>query len=166
MILKAQLSDLDAIHNLTQACAKAMIANDIYQWNEHYPTRERFIKDITLQELYIFKEAHTIKGIIVLTEVIDEEYLPIKWLTSNAQNLYVHRLAVHPDYWSMGYAKKLMNYAETYAQQHQYQSVRLDTFSKNQKNQQFYVKRVYQRLGIIYFPKHSDAPFYCYELVL
>ncbi len=166
MIRKAIFSDLDTIHNITLACAKAMIKKGIYQWNEHYPTRERLYADVELQELYVIEEKEEIIGIVVLTEIMDDEYIPIKWITSNSNNLYIHRLAIHPDYWGQGYAQQLMNFAEEYAKQQQYTSIRLDTFSQNQRNQKFYETRKYQRLGDIYFPKQSEHPFYCYELVL
>ena len=78
MIRKAQLSDLNSIHQLTQACAKAMIANEIYQWNEFYPTRSRLQEDIELQEMYVLEIDAFIKGIIVLTTKMDEEYIPVK----------------------------------------------------------------------------------------
>ncbi len=166
MIRKALLSDLSSIFKITQACGKAMIAKGIYQWNEHYPTRERFQKDVELQELYLFEQKENSIGIIVLTEIIDEEYYPIRWLTPNSKNLYIHRLAVHPEYWGQGYAQQLMDFAENYAKKNQYTSVRLDTFSQNKRNQKFYETRGYQRLGEIYFPKQSEFPFYCYELVI
>ena len=59
-----------------------------------------------------------------------------------------------------------MNFAENHARKHNFESVRLDTFSKNKRNQKFYESRGYKRLGDIYFPKQSEAPFHCYELVL
>jgi ribosomal protein S18 acetylase RimI-like enzyme len=166
MIRKALLSDLDAIYTLTRSCAKAMIVNGIYQWNEHYPTQERFQKDVELQELYVLEEENHIKGIIVLTDLIDEEYIPVTWLTANTNNLYIHRVAVDPEYWGKGYAQKLMDFGEEYARENQYQSVRLDTFSQNKRNQKFYEIRGYQRLEDIYFLKQSEHPFHCYELVL
>ncbi len=166
MILKAQLSNLDTIHDLTRACAKAMINNGIYQWNEHYPTRERFEKDIELQELYVLKKDNLIIGIVVLTEHMDDEYIPVDWLTQSNRNLYIHRLAIHPKYWSKGYAQQLMDFAEDYASKEKYASIRLDTFSQNTRNQKFYSARGYRQLGDIYFPKQSTHPFHCYELVL
>ncbi len=165
MIRRAFLSDLDIIYELSQACAKEMIANKIYQWNEDYPTRERFKKDIELQELYVLEE-ESIKGVIVLTELIDDEYISVKWLTKNKDNLYVHRLAIEPRYWRQGYAQQLMDFAENYARDQKYQSLRLDTFSKNKRNQKFYEIRGYKRLEDIYFPKQSMYPFHCYELII
>ncbi|GAA3518905.1 GNAT family N-acetyltransferase [Aquimarina addita] len=166
MIRKATPSDLNQIHRLTQACASAMIKQGIYQWNEHYPTKSRFQKDIELQELYVLEIDLTIQGIIVLTSIMDDEYIPVQWLTKNENNLYIHRLAVHPDVWGKGYAQQLMTYAETFAKNNKYQSIRLDTFSQNKRNQQFYKTRGYKKLSDIYFPKQSQHPFYCYELIV
>ncbi|WP_025743643.1 GNAT family N-acetyltransferase [Aquimarina pacifica] len=166
MIRKAVFSDLDTIHKLTKACAKAMITNGIYQWNEHYPTRERLYLDIELQELYVFAEHHQIRGMIVLTPMMDEEYIPIQWITPSGNNLYVHRLAVHPEFWGQGYAQQLMSFAEECGRKRAFNSLRLDTFSQNSRNQKFYETRGYQRLGNIFFPKQSEHPFYCYELAL
>lgn len=166
MIRKATPADLDAIKQLTESCAKALQEKGIFQWNESYPSRERLAKDIDLGELFVYEETSEVVGIIVLTPVMDEEYIPIKWLTSNENNLYVHRLATHPGVWGNGYGQKLMDYAEAFASENKYQSVRLDTFSQNQRNQKFYESRDYKRLGNIYFPKQSEHPFYCYEKVL
>ncbi|TPN87784.1 GNAT family N-acetyltransferase [Aquimarina algicola] len=166
MIRKAKLSDLDSIYLLSQACGTAMIAIGIYQWNEHYPTKEKFQKDIELQELYILEKQGQIIGTIVLTEIIDEEYRSVTWITQNNNNLYIHRLAIHPEYWGKGYAQQLMDFGENYAKDNNYQSIRLDTFSQNQRNIKFYETRGYQRLSDIYFPKQSEYPFHCYELVL
>ncbi|WP_378186158.1 GNAT family N-acetyltransferase [Aquimarina sp. W85] len=165
MISKATLSDVEQIYQLTQACAKALISNNIYQWNEHYPTQDRFEKDIERDEMYTYKVDGKILGIIVLTPIMDEEYIPITWLTENAKNLYIHRLAVQPTHWGQGIARALMDFGEAYARKHTYSSVRLDTFSVNKRNQIFYKNRGYQKVGEIFFPKQSEFPFYCYELV-
>ena len=166
MIRKAKITDLDKIKSLTEACAKAMDAKGIYQWNEHYPSLERLALDIEKEELYLLEENDKIKGIVVITDFMDEEYIPIKWLSKTNNNLYIHRLATHPEFWGQGYAQKLMDFAENFARKNNFESVRLDTFSENKRNQKFYESRNYQRLGNIYFPKQSEHPFYCYELLI
>jgi ribosomal protein S18 acetylase RimI-like enzyme len=103
---------------------------------------------------------------IVLTEIEDVEYKTVQWLTTNIRNLYVHRLAVKPVFQGKGYAQQLMQFAESYAKENNYVSIRLDTFSKNERNQQFYEKRNYIKLASIYLPNQSEFPFYCYEKVL
>lgn len=165
-IEKVHILNLDAIFSLTKSCAKHLIENEIFQWNEYYPSKEVLKNDIELNQLWKLVENNLIIGIIALTEIEDVEYKSVKWLTENDTNLYIHRLAVHPDYQGKGYAQQLMNFAENYAKEHNYDSIRLDTFSKNIRNQQFYEKRNYIKLESIYFPKQSEHPFYCYEKVL
>lgn len=163
MIQKAELSHLAEIKELTEVCAVAMQQKGIFQWNEHYPSLEQLKRDIEFQELYLLVEEEKVQGIVVLTPKMDEEYRPIEWLTPNGNNLYIHRLAVHPSTWGSGNGQKLMDFAEDFASSHGYASVRLDTFSQNRRNQRFYEARGYERLGNIYFPKQSEHPFYCYE---
>lgn len=165
MILEAKKSDLKNIHQLTKSCAKYLIEQEIFQWNEHYPSKEVLQKDIELQQIYKLEFENELAGIIVLTEIEDEEYKTVKWLTGNSKNLYIHRLAVHPKFQGKGFAQKLMNFAEDFAKTNKYNSVRLDTFSQNKRNNHFYQQRGYQKLEAIYFPKQSEHPFYCYELV-
>lgn len=165
-ISPATINQLDTIKKLTETCALNMIAQDILQWNEHYPSRERLEKDIESEELYVLTITNKIIGIVVLSEVMDEEYKDVKWLTSGENHLYIHRLAVDPKFSGLGYGQRLMDFAEDYARKHKYQSVRLDTFSKNKRNQKFYEKRGYLQLEDIYFPKQSEHPFHCYELLL
>ncbi|MDD7886093.1 GNAT family N-acetyltransferase [Flavivirga sp. 57AJ16] len=166
MIRKGNLSDIGRIMEITKSCAVTMIEKNIYQWNEHYPNKEAFLKDVERDELYVLEIENTIIGCMTISTLMDEEYIPISWLTKNTNHIYIHRLAVHPTYQGKGYAQELMTFAETFATKNHYISVRLDTFSQNHGNQKFYEQRGYKRLGNIYFPKQSKHPFYCYELIL
>ena len=165
MIRKANISEIDAIITITRACALKMNSEKIFQWNEHYPTKEAFEKDFQRGELYVLVNSENIIGSVVISTLKDEEYNDVTWLTEDGNNIYIHRLAVHPEYQHQGYAKQLMNFAEETAQKNNAVSVRLDTFSQNKRNQKFYETRGYQKLESIYFPKQSKHPFYCYELV-
>lgn len=165
MIRNATKEDIDCILEITKQCSEFMIQKGILQWNEHYPNRHAFEKDVEKRELYVLEKEKSIIGCIVISTFMDEEYIPIKWLTLSENNLYIHRLAMHPEHQGKGFAQQLMSFAETFAKEYGYTSIRLDTFSKNKSNQKFYEQRGYQRLGNINFPKQSEFPFYCYELV-
>ena len=167
MIRKAETQEIDAILNLTRACAQAMIQKNIFQWNDTYPSRAAFEDDIKRNELFVFAQGEKIIGTIVISNLKDDIYEQVEWLTpGDAKSIYIHRLAVHPDFQGKGIAQQLMLYAESFAEKNNYVSVRLDTFSKNLRNNDFYTKRGYNKLGDIFFPKQSEFPFHCYELVL
>ncbi len=166
MIRHAKISEIPEILVITRACAQLMISKGIYQWNLHYPSAEVFEKDIERNELYVLEVNEKISGTIVISTHLDAEYQPVKWLTKNENNCYIHRLSIHPNYQGKGYAQKLMNFAENLAKNKKMISIRLDTFSQNKRNQQFYETRGYVRLEDIFYPKQSDYPFHCYELVL
>lgn len=166
MIRKALIKDINKLLKITKACALAMLARNIYQWNDIYPNKQAFINDVKRDELHVLEINHIIIGCITISTFMDEEYLPINWCTPNKKNIYIHRLAIHPEHQGKGFAQELMSYAENYARKNHFVSVRLDTFSQNPKNLKFYELRNYKRLGEIYFPKQSSHPFYCYELIL
>lgn len=166
MIRKARDQDIESILKITKACAKHMISDNIYQWNDMYPSKSAFENDVNRNELYVTLKDTKIIGCITISTIMDEEYKPIKWLTPNRKNIYIHRLAIHPQNQGQGYAQKLTDFAETHAIKNNYASIRLDTFSQNKRNQKFYELRGYKRLGEVFFPQQSKYPFYCYELVL
>ena len=166
MIRRAKLSEISDILSITKACAVFMLEKGIFQWNEHYPSEAVFQNDVERAELFALLNNKQIIGAVVISTLMDKEYQPIQWLAPSKNNVYVHRLCVQPDFQGKGYAQKLMDFAEVHARENHFDSVRLDTFSQNTRNQNFYETRGYQRLGDVYFPKQREHPFHCYELVL
>ncbi|NAS31162.1 GNAT family N-acetyltransferase [Flavobacteriaceae bacterium R38] len=165
-IRQAETPDLNNIINITKACNLFMRSKGIFQWTDEYPSLDDFKNDFERNELYVLEKEDNVIGCIVISTFMDEIYKPVKWLTPNENNIYIHRIAIHPEYQGMGYAQKLMDFAENYAKTNNYTSVRLDTFSQNKRNQRFYEVRGYQRLENISIPQQSEHPFYCYENVL
>ncbi|MCL6274146.1 GNAT family N-acetyltransferase [Muricauda sp. 2012CJ35-5] len=166
MIRPGKITDIEDILHITRRCAQKMEQMGIYQWNEHYPSREAFQNDVKRNELYVLELDGKVMGTVVVSTFMDEEYIPIQWLTKNENNIYIHRLSIDPELQGKGYAQKLMDFGENFARKNNIQSVRLDTFSQNKRNQHFYEQRGYKKLGDIFFPKQSSHPFHCYELVL
>ena len=166
MIRRGVHEDLTPILEITKNCAVKMDAMGIYQWNENYPNRNAFIDDIKNNELLVFTKGDLLVGCIALCTKMDDVYKNVKWLTKDVKNLYIHRLAVDPQFQKKGIGKKLMDYAEDFAKKNNFISVRLDTFSKNKNNMRFYERRGYKRLEKVFFPEQSIFPFYCYELII
>ncbi len=166
MIRKATYTDIDAILGISRACTDYMIAQNILQWNDRYPNKKSFERDIEREECYVFEHSGDVVGCITISTYMDNIYKTVAWLTPDKDNIYIHRLAVRPCEQGKGYAQQLIGFAELYAKTHNFTSIRLDTFSKNPRNQKFYELRGYQKLEEIYFPNQSEHPFYCYELLL
>jgi len=165
-IRQAIITDLDIVKKIAEACAIDMANYSIFQWNEKYPSRDVFKNDIEAGALYVIEINKTIVGCIMLSDVKDDSYKDVKWLTKDFKNLYVHRLAVNPDYQKKGHGRRLMDFAESFAVENNFTSIRLDTFSLNHRNNKFYKSRGYTQLGDVFFPIQSDLPFHCYEKVL
>ena len=165
-IRQAIITDLDIVKKIAEACAIDMAKYSIFQWNEKYPSRDVFKNDIEAGALYVLEINKTIVGCIMLSDVKDDSYKDVKWLTKDFKNLYVHRLAVNPDYQKKGHGRRLMDFAESFAVENNFTSIRLDTFSLNHRNNKFYKARGYTQLGDVFFPIQSDLPFHCYEKVL
>ena len=167
MIVDGVSGDEQEIISMTKLCAADLISKGISQWDENYPDLNTIQTDIHQGELFKYVIDDTILGIVVLNENQDPEYNELNWITSNnSRNLFVHRLAVHPEHQGKGIARQLMDFAEEKAKRDGYDSIRLDTFSQNKRNQRFYDNRGYQRTGEVYLSYRDDFPYIGYELIL
>jgi|TARA_Y100000816_G_C25927953_1_gene483878 ribosomal protein S18 acetylase RimI-like enzyme len=162
----AKLCDLDRVKEIAEACAKKMIEDNIFQWNENYPSKEIFREDIKNNALFVARINSEIVGCIMLSSYKDDVYKNVKWISEDNNNLYIHRLAVHPRFQKKGIARKMMEYAEAFAKSKNHKSIRLDTFSKNHRNNKFYKLRGYIKLDDVFFPNQSVFPFHCYEKLI
>ena len=158
--------DIIRVLEITNACANHMINQNIFQWDENYPSQEAFNEDVQNNSLYVIEKNNDILGCLCISAKIDDVYKNVKWLTLNERNIYLHRLAIHPDHQGKGLALKLMSYAEEFTIQKGYKSIRLDTFSGNPKNNKFYNLQGYTKLEKIFYRDQSDMPFHCYEKIL
>ena len=162
----AKKSDLDSVMKMINACALDLISKNIFQWSEKYPSSEVFKNDIEKNVLFVTKHKLKIIGCLALCSNKDIEYKNIKWLTEDNKNLYIHRLAVDPNFQKKGIGKSLMDFAEEYAKKNDFKSIRLDTFSQNKRNNKFYKSREYVKLDDVFFPAQSEYPFHCYEKII
>lgn len=165
MIRLAQKSDLDRVLQITRLCAREMESRKVFQWNEHYPDRQSFVNDINNSELYVYCIQDMVIGCVSICAFMDEVYSKVSWKTDGKNSVYIHRLAVDPKHQKQGIGSKLMDFAENESKLSGVESIRLDTFSQNIVNQNFYEKRGYVKLDDIYFPLQSEHPFHCYELL-
>jgi GNAT superfamily N-acetyltransferase len=103
----AKIFEIPDILDVTKARTNSMIEQGVYQWNEYYPSEEVFGRDIARKELYVLEIGDKIIGTIVVSTYMDLEYDPIGWLTPNVKNIYIHRLAVHPQEQKKGLCQRI-----------------------------------------------------------
>ena len=121
----------------------------IYQWDSIYPNEDVISNDVYEGNLHVYIDENIIKGFIILNEFQDREYEAIKWKNDTGKTLVIHRLCINQKYKGKGIATTLIEYAERFAKDNKYESMRLDCFTQNN-----------QKRGTVTFRK---GEFFCFE---
>jgi len=158
----ANLKDVKNVSDIYDKCMVHLNEQGIFQWTVNYPNFEIITTDIKKGFLYLMEKENKIIGAINISEEQEDEYAKIDWEFNTGNILVIHRLAVDPTHQGNGYARKLMDFAENYAKKNDYSSIRLDTYSQNERVIRFYKKRNYIIRGEVNFPKRKH-PFFCME---
>ncbi|MBU2930240.1 GNAT family N-acetyltransferase [Winogradskyella psychrotolerans] len=161
-IEKGKPSDLEILFQIYLNGKNDLEQIGIFQWTDNYPTRSIIKNDLKNGVLYILKKNNEIIGAINLSEEQETEYKSIDWKFDDSKVLVIHRLVVNPKHQKLGYAKALVDFAECFAKDKNYTSIRLDAYSQNTRVIQFYKKRNYLIRGKVHFPERAH-PFYCME---
>lgn len=162
---RAVLAEVDALFDMYQRGRRALDARGIYQWTDAYPTRAIVEGDVRRGILHALKLGPELIGAVHLSEEQDAEYSAVRWAMDDPAPLVVHRLVVDPAHQRLGYAGRLMAFAEAFAQERGYASVRLDVYSQNMQAIALYTRRGYVPRGDVRF--HGRAhPFHCMEKAL
>lgn len=162
IIIKGQLCDLEELLKIYLNSRIELERNGIYQWVESYPTKEIIEKDLKKGVLFVLKNSREIIGAINISEEQEVEYLQVNWEFDNSKVLVIHRLVISQKHQRNGYARKLMDFAENFAKENDYSSIRLDAYSQNNRVLDFYTKRNYVIRGDVHFPKREHH-FHCME---
>ncbi|MEM1220136.1 MAG: GNAT family N-acetyltransferase [Bacteroidota bacterium] len=157
----ATAEDLPQLLTFFAQVRKGLEGAGIYQWGPAYPAAEQIRKDIAEQHVFCWGEKMV--GTITLDQQQSSQYEAVQWQIIGRQIGVIHRLAVHPDYWGQGLAKKLCLFAEEWGRSQGWEAIRLDTYSENPASQRLYESLGYQRAeGSCYF-HDNPAPFFLYE---
>jgi ribosomal protein S18 acetylase RimI-like enzyme len=162
MIKKLSTDHLSDAFSIIESVIAKMNNEQIFQWDEHYPTREIIEKDINEGQAFGFFHLKELRGYIVLNQEYSPEYDSLEWNDKNGTSLIVHRLSIKANCQGQGIAKQLMIFAEEYAKKNNYSSIKLDAFLHNKTALSLYENLGYTKVGKVTFRK---GEFYCYEKV-
>ncbi|MGE8553396.1 MAG: GNAT family N-acetyltransferase [Chryseobacterium jejuense] len=159
MIRKAIHEDVFQAVQVLEEVKKHMLNEGIDQWDEEYPNIKVLTEDTEKGEGFVFEEEGKVLAYMALNELCDEEYNDLNWKTPTPF-IVIHRLYVKPAAQGKGISSKMIRYAEEFAAQNQYQSIRFDAFSLNDTANIVYTKKGYKLVGTVRFRK---GIFNCYE---
>jgi ribosomal protein S18 acetylase RimI-like enzyme len=143
----AKTDDLDSIVKIFKSAIENMIKNDILQWDELYPNEDILTDDIRKNQMYKIVFDNDIVSAFVLNKEHDEEYANGTWEYDENSFMVLHRLCVNTEYQNKGFGTRTMKCIEEHLKNTGIESIRLDTFSKNQAALKLYEKLGYKKTG-------------------
>lgn len=160
-IHKASIEELSEIIDLYSACTEKMNANGLFNWDKSYPGVESVTADIESGALYIYRQGK-IKGVMALNQSQPPEYEEIAWECDLPEFLVIKKLATDPAFQRSGIAGEMMSFAENYAAEKHFTSIRLDVYSSNQPARLLFRKLQYKEIAEFLFPG-IELPFIAME---
>ncbi len=149
----ATLEDLQEICNLFDDAVETMIQNKIFQWDELYPTKKDFRKDIEREQLYIGILDERIAAVYVINQRCDEQYIKGAWKYADVPYYVIHRLCVNPAFQNQGIAGWTLKHIEEQLTEWGIHAIRLDAFTENPYAIKLYEKMGYAKVGTVDFRK-------------
>lgn len=165
MIRKAVREDLDKIMVIIEETIAVMEREGNPQWDDNYPRRTDFQRDIEENTLYVFADdGDEIKGLVCINDVEMPEYEPLDW-SCRERALILHRMAVAPSSRREGIGSALLALAEELAAQQSVRCLKTDTYCDNDKMNGMFLKKGYSKIGEVHFGDIAGH-FNCYEKIL
>lgn len=149
----ATLEDLQEICNLFDDAVETMIQNKIFQWDELYPTKKDFRKDIEREQLYIGILDERIAAVYVINQRCDEQYIKGAWKYADVPYYVIHRLCVNPAFQNQVIAGWTLKHIEEQLTEWGIHAIRLDAFTENPYAIKLYEKMGYAKVGTVDFRK-------------
>ncbi|QEM09293.1 GNAT family N-acetyltransferase [Mucilaginibacter rubeus] len=163
MIIRlATFNDIPQILTLVSNVIPTMKAAGNFQWNDDYPNKEVFTKDIDLNQLWVAEIDRAVAGVAAITTDQDAEYAQAG-LDITETAIVTHRLAVNINYQGRGVAAALLIQAEQEAIRRGINTLRIDTNIANQATQKLFPKLGYVLAGEISLDLRPGLRFLCYE---
>lgn len=156
----ADVKDIDEITDIISLAVKEMEKDNIYQWDEVYPTRTDFLDDIEKKYLYVGLIDEKISVVYAINMEYDVQYKNGSWEYPDSDFRIIHRLCVNPSYQNRGVAKETLNYIERELKDNGVEAIRLDVFLENPYALSLYRKNGYKEVGMANWRK---GKFYLME---
>lgn len=164
-IEKATTKNILEVMYLLQHCIEDFNKNSVYQWNASYPDYFKLLKEVERESLFMVKTKGVCIGTITIDEKQEEVFNDVEWKNTSENFLVIHRIAVFPSWQKKGVGRKLIEFAEEFAKDNNFKSIRLDVSSSSEHLIKLYKSIGFDYTGDIVYPKQKE-PFKCLEKVI
>lgn len=161
-ILQAVPQDLVEVLYLLKESVSDMNEKGLKHWNSAYPGTDFIVESIKKEVLYIYKDNGIAKGMVVLSTEEPEEYKNIDWQGKGDNVLFIRFLVVHPNWQHTGIASRLIEYAEAYAKDHSFNTIRVDIYSGVEGAEKLCVDKGFNQTGQFH-SSFQQTPYFAYE---
>lgn len=149
----AEESEIDEIFNMYRLAIQKMYEIGIDQWDEQYPDRQILTEDINKKELIVGKIKDKICLAYVINRDYDDEYKTCNWEYADSKFCIIHRFCVNPDFQNRGLARQTIPHIEKVCKKNGFETIRLDSFTKNPYATKLYDKSGYNIVGHAHWRK-------------
>lgn len=157
-IRQANKNDIPALEQLYKKRVLYNNAQGIPQWTLQEVSWDTLSKTYQIEDFYVLEDGD-MKACCCIVDV-DPVYWPRK---KKGESLYLHKIAVDPDYAKKGYGDALVSYFKDKGKQEGYPDVRLDVRAQKDKLRAFYERNGFQLWKIkAIFPQYQTA-LYIYQ---
>lgn len=156
--------DFDEIWPLVRRGVADMHKHGNPQWGDDYPLPEHYKAALADGSLFAAcgDDGH-ILGVVVLSSGGEPSYFSLPW--SAPSGLEIHKLVVDPGAQGQGVASALFRFSFDRARQTGYPSVRIDTYSMNDRMLRLIGKFGFSPVGEVSYPGRP-LPFPAFEIIL
>ena len=156
---RATAADIDDILRLIGEARAFIGALGIDQWQDGYPDRETLLRDVALDQLYVFAEAGRVAAVAALSLLPEPAYdgLNGRWGVEG-RYLTIHRMALDDDHRGGGLAAALLDQAERIARENGCGALRIDTHQGNAAMRRFVEKHGFLYRGEVLYPMKAGDP--------
>ena len=161
-INQARPNDLIEILFLLRVCTLDMNSKGLKHWNSTFPGTEVIQSDLKNGSIYLVKDKGVCKGMVTLSDREPVDYRDVDFQNPISKPLYLQNMAVHPKWQGKGIAQLMVDYAQNFAKDHGFDSIRLDVFKPSESARQLYEKQLFREVASFH-SAFQKIPFICYE---
>ena len=162
-LVPATREAVEEVLALARSCTEHMAGRGIPQWDDVYPDRGSFERDVRDDGALLARQHGEVVAYLALDRLQDPEYAQVDWHLDDAPIAVVHRLMVSPARQGRGLGHWCMAAAEQRAAQAGCATMRLDAFTGNTRAMRLYERLGYRAAGVVRF---RTGEFTCFEKAL